>query len=134
MGGTYSTPLIASQYFQTYVDSLPSMQGKVVVITGATSGIGLVAARALVAAGARVLMLNRPSQRADAALKQVRDVADASNAGGTADHINCDLQRFASVRGASERVQRAVASTGIDVLVNNAGTFTPLAALHCATQ
>lgn len=123
MGAAYSTPHIASQYYQTYVDSLPRMQGKVVVITGATTGIGFVVARTLVARGARVLMLNRPSPRAEAALKRVREEAEDSGAGGTADHIDCDLQSFASVRAAAERVQQAATSTGVDALVNNAGAL-----------
>ena len=51
---------------------LPSMKGKVVAITGTTSGTGYVAAMEMTKLGAHVLMLNRPSGRATAALAAVK--------------------------------------------------------------
>jgi NAD(P)-dependent dehydrogenase (short-subunit alcohol dehydrogenase family) len=121
MGGGYSTPEIASQHFGAYVDTLPGMSGKVVVITGTTSGTGFVAARTLAQRGAKVLMLNRPSPRASSALERVNKAALESGAGGIAEHIDCDLQSFDSVRAAADQLLSSQEMFGIDVLVNNAG-------------
>src|SRR5260370_19416015 len=51
----------------------PDMQGRVVVITGATSGIGQVAAEKLGRMGARLVLLARDRDRGEAALARMRD-------------------------------------------------------------
>ena len=57
------------------------MQGKVVVITGATSGIGQVAAERLAQMGARIVQVARDRQRGEAALERLRACApDAEHA------------------------------------------------------
>lgn len=61
---TYSTKAVL-------VAQTMRVQGKVVVITGTTSGLGFVAARTIVRFGGRVIALNRPTERADTAV-QVR--------------------------------------------------------------
>jgi NAD(P)-dependent dehydrogenase (short-subunit alcohol dehydrogenase family) len=123
MGVGYSTPKIASQYCGVYFDSLPWMGGKVIVITGTTTGIGFVVARTLVQKGAKVLMLNRPSPRATAALERLKNVAQESGGEGTAEHIDCDLQSFASVRVAADLIKASQVTYGVDILVNNAGAL-----------
>jgi len=92
------------------------MAGKTVAITGCTSGTGLVLARTCGDLGARVVMLNRPSPRADSAL------AALTGQGIDAVHVPCDLQSFASVRAAAMRLKEACAG-GVDVLCNNAGVM-----------
>jgi len=94
------------------------MEGKTVAITGTTSGTGFVAAQACGKLGARVLLLNRPSTRADAALNDLQ--SQNSNADFT--QIDCDLQSFSSVRGAAKNL-RALCPKGLDVLCNNAGVM-----------
>jgi len=59
------------------------MQGKVVVITGATSGIGEVAAQKLAAMGARIVMIARNRDRAAMTLSGLRQIARESNIGST---------------------------------------------------
>ncbi len=94
------------------------MQGKVVVITGASRGIGAEAARAFAAAGARVALLAR-SQGAVEAL--------AAGLGADAMAAGCDVADWAAVQAAMAAV---VARFGrIDVLVNNAGVIEPIARL-----
>jgi NAD(P)-dependent dehydrogenase (short-subunit alcohol dehydrogenase family) len=92
------------------------MQGKTVVITGATNGIGKAAALALASAGARVVVVGRSLDKAQA-------VADAIRAGGagSAEIALADLSLV-------EQVQRLAAElrdrfSRIDVLVNNAGAL-----------
>ena len=97
---------------------LPSMAGKTVVITGTTSGTGKAAATTLAGLGAKVVMLNRPSERATdsfAALSSTHPDAELRS-------IECDLQSFSSVRAAAARVAD-VCPDGVDVLCNNAGVM-----------
>lgn len=86
---------------------LPAMTGRTVVVTGASSGLGLITARELAAAGARVVLA-------------VRDKARGHNAAammpGTTEVRSLDLSSLASVRAF------AAAWTGpLDILINNAG-------------
>jgi NAD(P)-dependent dehydrogenase (short-subunit alcohol dehydrogenase family) len=93
------------------------MQGKTVVITGATSGIGEVAAIRLAEQGARIIFTARDHERADATLKKM------CAANGAADHavIQGDLSLLAE----QKRMAAAIiaAAPNIDVLINNAGAL-----------
>lgn len=63
------------------------MTNKVVAITGTTSGTGFICARELAKKGARVIMLNRKSERSVKALKELQSaVPDAAF-----EAIDCDL-------------------------------------------
>ncbi len=87
--------------------------GRTILITGATTGIGLEAARTLARRGARVLVGARDEARGRAV------VATIVAAGGQAELFLADLSRLASVREAAARV--AAEHPRLDVLVNNAG-------------
>ena len=93
---------------------------KVVLITGASSGIGEATARHLAAAGHQVVLGARRTDRLAALAEQIRA------AGGLAEHHPLDVTSPASVRAF---VDAAHAAHGrIDVLVNNAGVM-PLSTL-----
>jgi len=115
---TYSEPKdIKSKLFPAFYDGLPSMEGKVCVVTGCTTGTGLACAVALARKGATVALLNRPSARADAAFEKVTQAAPRS----MVLNVPCDLMSFASVRDAATKLLAHFGEGGIDVLCNNAG-------------
>ena len=93
------------------------MSGKVVAITGTTSGTGFVCAREVAKKGATVILLNRASSRSEESLQQLRNAVPNA----TFEAITCDLQSFASVRNAVEEIKSKY--DRIDVLVNNAGVM-----------
>ena len=93
------------------------MQGKVVVITGATSGIGLVAAQRLAAMGARIVMVARDRERAEAALASL----PKSNGGAAHSVHYADLSRLSEMKRVADEI--AAAEPKMDVLMNNAGAL-----------
>jgi NAD(P)-dependent dehydrogenase (short-subunit alcohol dehydrogenase family) len=92
---------------------IPDQSGRTIVITGANSGIGEGAAKALAAAGARVVLAVRDTKKGEAA---------AAKMSGTTEVRRLDLSDLSSVRAF------ATAWEGpIDLLINNAGVMaTPL--------
>jgi NAD(P)-dependent dehydrogenase (short-subunit alcohol dehydrogenase family) len=93
------------------------MHGKTVVITGATSGIGAVAARRLAEQGARIVIVARDRQRADETL---RDLRKANPAAEHTAHF-ADLSRLTDMKRVAAEI--AAAEPKIDVLMNNAGVI-----------
>jgi NAD(P)-dependent dehydrogenase (short-subunit alcohol dehydrogenase family) len=91
------------------------MHGKVVVITGATSGIGQVAAERLAGMGARIVQVARDPRRGETALARLRALAPG------AEHTvhYADLLRLSEMQRVAAEI--AGAEPRVDVLVNNAG-------------
>ena len=93
------------------------MQGKTVVITGATSGIGGVAAEKLAQMGARIVLVARDRSRGEGALQRL-----AKKAPGLAHTVHyADLTRISEMKRVAAEI--AEAEPRIDVLVNNAGAM-----------
>lgn len=93
------------------------MQGKVVVITGGTSGIGQVSAEKLAAMGARIVLVARSRSRGEATLSRLRELAPAQ-----AHKVYYgDVSRLAEVKRVASEI--AAAEPRIDVLINNAGAL-----------
>lgn len=94
------------------------MQGSVVVITGASRGIGAAAARVFAAAGARVALLARSTGAVEGLAQEIGPQAMA---------LGCDVADAQAVQAAVDAV---VARWGrLDVLINNAGVIDPIARL-----
>jgi NAD(P)-dependent dehydrogenase (short-subunit alcohol dehydrogenase family) len=93
------------------------MQGKTVVATGATSGIGEVAILALARAGARIVLIARDAARAEATMVKLEKAAGDR---GHRVHL-ADLSSIAETREVGARI--AASEPRLDVLVNNAGAM-----------
>ncbi|MFN9943756.1 MAG: SDR family NAD(P)-dependent oxidoreductase, partial [bacterium] len=95
--------------------------GKVVLVTGGSSGIGLAAAHKIAAAGAITVIVGREQDKLDAAKAEIADALKAADNrnGGKVVTISADLADMESCdRLVAELVERF---GGVDVLINNAG-------------
>lgn len=90
------------------------MDGRVCVITGATSGVGYQAAKRLAQGGAQLVMVCRNPQKAAMVSEELQQ-----EFGAQVDVIQADFARFTDVRRAAEEV--LAAHPRVDVLINNAG-------------
>ena len=95
--------------------STPSLAGRVALITGANTGIGLVTARELARRGARVFIACRSAERAAPALEQIR----AASPGAQVEALSIDLGDFASVRQCADSF--LARKLPLHLLINNAG-------------
>lgn len=98
-------------------DRMPDLGGRVAVVTGANSGLGLVAARELARAGARVVVAARSPSKAESA----RESIAAHVAGAELEPRRLDLADLSSVREFAGGV--ASDHPSLDLLVNNAGVM-----------
>ena len=99
----------------------PGLQGRVALVTGASSGIGRAVAIALAAAGARVAVNHRAP--GDSAARAAEVVAEIEGAQGTAMAIQADVSQEAEVERMFHAVQHRYGP--LDILVNNAGIEQP---------
>src|SRR4051794_39941092 len=95
--------------------------GKVAIVTGAASGIGLATAKRLGSEGGRVVIADLNEKKAVDAAEQVK-AAGAPDAFGSGCDVSKEDQVIATVRAAVDRFGR------LDVVVNNAGlmVFKPI--------
>jgi NAD(P)-dependent dehydrogenase (short-subunit alcohol dehydrogenase family) len=97
------------------------LTGKICVVTGATSGLGLMTARGLASAGATVVLAGRDGGR----LRAVAEEINAETPEATVKTAEIELDSLTSVRSAATDIARRFPR--VDVLINNAGVmFTPL--------
>ena len=94
-----------------------SMAGQVVLVTGATSGLGLSLATRCAELGASVVVVGRDLER----LESARDRIAAAAGTATVTTARCDLARLDDVRALAEQVRRD--HSRLDVLVHNAGAL-----------
>ncbi|RED59301.1 oxidoreductase [Cohnella lupini] len=100
-------------------DQMPSQQGKRVVITGASSGIGYETARAFADKGAEVVMAIRNIEKGEEVARQLKKEFP----GAGIKLMKLDLSDLASVRKFAQEYRQSYDS--LDLLINNAGVMTP---------
>ena len=108
-------------YWERYLDPDLSLdrslagavRGRVVVITGGSSGIGLAAAERCADAGAKVVIVARDPEKLEAARAQI------AARGGSVFACACDIADYAACDQLAQKV--LAEHGGVDVLVNNAG-------------
>ncbi|MEB3256153.1 MAG: oxidoreductase [Synechococcaceae cyanobacterium] len=97
---------------------IPDQSGRVALITGASSGLGLETARALLARGATVILGCRSLPKAEHAKGEL---LAGSRAGGAVDTLTLDLADLTSVRRAASELAERYGR--LDLLINNAGVM-----------
>jgi NAD(P)-dependent dehydrogenase (short-subunit alcohol dehydrogenase family) len=98
---------------------IPDQTGRVAIVTGSNTGLGLHTARALAEHGAHVILAVRNLDKGAAAAETIRKFAPEA----TVDVQELDLSSLESVRKAAAELRAA--HQRIDVLINNAGIMTP---------
>ena len=92
------------------------LSGKTIIVTGANSGIGKLAARGLASMGASVTMVARSRERGEKALKEVQTASGSNNVR----LMLCDLSSQVSIREFAAAFETE--NDRLDVLLNNAGS------------
>ncbi|MDO8211866.1 oxidoreductase [Conexibacter sp. CPCC 206217] len=100
-------------------DQIPDQHGRLAIVTGANSGIGLVTAKQLALHGADVVIAVRNAQKGAAAVREIQAAAP----GVTVEQSALDLSDFDSVRAFAERFRAD--HDRVDLLINNAGVMAP---------
>lgn len=118
-----NTPNSAGRYRPFYLRNLldavqgrtlnDAVDGKVILITGGSSGIGEATAKKIAEAGGEVVLVARTMEK----LEKVRD--DIRGAGGTAHVYSCDLTDMDAIAAMADQVLSDIG--GADILINNAG-------------
>lgn len=109
------------QYWELFLDlqvkvsarEMRKLAGKIVLVTGASSGIGFHSAKKLAAAGAKVILVARTRDK----LEEARAII--TGAGGEAHVYPCDLSDMKDIDRMAEEVLRDF--DHVDILINNAG-------------
>ena len=101
------------------VEQIPSQENRVVIVTGANSGIGFETAKALAAKGARVVLACRNLAKANTAAELIRQEIKTAKL----DVMALDLADLESVRAFAAAFNSKYAR--LDLLINNAGVMIP---------
>jgi len=100
-------------------NDIPDLTGKIVIVTGANSGIGYEAALALARKGATVVMACRSMEKAKQATRKIRGEVQ----GAKLELMNLDLSSLASIRQFADEFEKKYKT--LDILINNAGVMMP---------
>jgi NAD(P)-dependent dehydrogenase (short-subunit alcohol dehydrogenase family) len=111
-------PAMPRQSAKWTAAEIPTLGGKLAIVTGANSGLGLETTRALARKGAKVILACRTRSKADAA---IAELAADGIARDLLEFGACDLSSLASIRAFAEAVRSEHAH--VDLLINNAGVM-----------
>ncbi|MGK0316444.1 MAG: NAD(P)-dependent dehydrogenase (short-subunit alcohol dehydrogenase family), partial [Saprospiraceae bacterium] len=98
-------------------NNIPNQDGKTIIITGATSGLGKEATKVLVGKNATVIMAVRNTQKAEGVVQEIKKVYPSAKI----DIRKLDLNSLKSVQAFADGIK--VSYTRLDILINNAGVM-----------
>jgi NAD(P)-dependent dehydrogenase (short-subunit alcohol dehydrogenase family) len=101
--------------------NIPSQEGKVFIVTGGASGIGLELCKILYRAGGKVYLAGRSEEKAEAAIARI--VTETATSFGVLKFLPLSLDDLATIKPAVEVVKAA--ESRLDVLFNNAAVSNP---------
>lgn len=107
-------PVLLAMFFPAGAQAPLSYDGKTVLITGSTDGLGRELARALAADGAHVIVHGRNAERGQAVVDEITRAGK-----GSARFVGADFSSLEAVRSFADTIARE--ATRLDLLVNNAG-------------
>ena len=108
----------------TFTDKdLPSLAGRVFIVTGAASGLGFELAKIIYLAGGTVYIAARSVSRCDDAIEKIKVQTRGRKSEGKLKTMAIDLADLGTIKGAADEFLRQ--ETRLDVLVNNAGVMIP---------
>jgi NAD(P)-dependent dehydrogenase (short-subunit alcohol dehydrogenase family) len=100
-------------------DQITDQNGKMVIVTGSSSGIGYEAARVLANKGAEVIIAVRNKTKGEAAVKRIQ----AQNKAAKVKVMILDLADLGAIKNFSDTFQKS--DSALDILINNAGVMIP---------
>jgi NAD(P)-dependent dehydrogenase (short-subunit alcohol dehydrogenase family) len=103
----------------SYLESLFSLEGRTALVTGGSSGIGLMMAEALVMAGAEVIITARKQAECSAAVERLNSLGGGIGGRGRADAILADLAKEVDILSLCRQIEGRW--DALSILVNNAG-------------
>jgi NAD(P)-dependent dehydrogenase (short-subunit alcohol dehydrogenase family) len=126
VGGAMVESAEAAPFLGTTVDVYKpnpgSLLGKVMIVTGASTGLGLESSKRLAAAGATLVMTARTPEKGEDALKGVQQYLDTEGVQNPdVYYLTLNLDDFDSINSFTRRYTDVLGSKKIDVLMNNAG-------------
>ncbi|KAF9241100.1 hypothetical protein BU15DRAFT_45208 [Melanogaster broomeanus] len=119
MGGYFSLlSQIVPPKSQFNVSDIPDLTGKVVLVTGANTGIGKETVKALLQHNAKVYVAARDQGKSETAIQELK-----ASTGNEAIFLKLDLGNLKAVKAAAEEFLSK--ESQLDVLINNAGVMVP---------
>ena len=100
------------------IDDIPDLRGRIALVTGANSGLGLETTRALLRSGATLLMACRSRRKGEAARAELLELGSSG-----VDLLDLDLADLDNVDACCREVQSRYER--LDLLINNAGLMAP---------
>ncbi|KIL55063.1 hypothetical protein M378DRAFT_91451 [Amanita muscaria Koide BX008] len=100
------------------VDDIPDLAGKVIIVTGGSTGIGREIVKALLSHNAKVYILTRNREKTEATIAELKELTS-----NEAHFIRCDLSDLKSIKVAAEEFTSK--EQELHVLINNAGISSP---------